>query len=144
PATPIVPARVPPIALPAEPVRLFNREFSWIEFNRRVLAEATDESVPLLERLKFLSIASNNLDEFMMVRVGTVRELMATGIQEKSADGLTPKQQLKGIRERISSLLADMYRSLGDILAALDKAGIRIERFNDLSKKEQGALREHF
>src|SRR5690242_10689942 len=96
PSAPVAPVRVPPIALPAEPVRLFNREFSWIQFNRRVLAEALDESVPLLERVKFLSIASTNLDEFMMVRVGTVRELMATGIQEKSADGLTPKQQLRG------------------------------------------------
>jgi polyphosphate kinase len=59
--------KVPAIAVPAEPVKLFNREFSWIEFNRRVLGEAQDESVPLLERAKFLSIASNNLDEFLMV-----------------------------------------------------------------------------
>jgi polyphosphate kinase len=144
PPASVAPVRVPPIALPAEPVRLFNREFSWIEFNRRVLAEARDESVPLLERAKFLSIASTNLDEFMMVRVGTVRELMATGIQEKSADGLTPKQQLRGIRERVTALLNEMYRCLEGLLAALDKAGIRIEKFSDLGKKEQAALREHF
>lgn len=143
-SAPVAPARVPPIAVPAEPVRLFNREFSWIEFNRRVLAEAADESVPLLERVKFLSIASMNLDEFMMVRVGTVRELIATGIQERSADGLTPKQQLKGIRERVNALLSEMYRCLDQLLAALDKAGIRIEKFGDLGKKEQAALREHF
>src|SRR5712691_11161873 len=141
---PVIAPRVPLIAVPAEPVRLFNREFSWIEFNRRVLAEALDESVPVLERLKFLSITSTNLDEFMMVRVGTIRELIATGIQERSADGLTPKQQLRGIRERVTSLLAEMYRCLDLLLAALDKAGIRIERFDDLSKKEQAALREHF
>ena len=144
PAPAPVPARVPPISLPAEPVRLFNREFSWIEFDRRVLAEALDESVPLLERLKFLSIASTNLDEFMMVRVGTVRELVANGIQERSADGLTPKQQLKGIRERVTALLVEMYRALDQLTAALDKAGIRIERFENLSKKEQTSLREHF
>jgi polyphosphate kinase len=143
-AAPQVPVRVPPIAVPAEPVRLFNRELSWIEFNRRVLNEALDESVPLLERVKFLSIASTNLDEFMMVRVGTIRELIATGIQEGSADGLTPKQQLRGIRERVTALLSEMYRCLDSLLAALDKAGIRIERFDDLSKKEQAALREHF
>lgn len=144
PSAPAASARVPPIALPAEPVRLFNREFSWIEFNRRVLAEAKDDSLPLLERVKFLSIASTNLDEFMMVRVGTVRELMATGIQERSADGLTPKQQLKGIRERVNALLTEMYRCLDELLAALDKAGVRVEKFNDLARKEQSALREHF
>src|SRR5437667_5260778 len=117
--TPAVPIRVPPIAVPAEPVRLLNREFSWIGFNRRVLAEAFDETVPLLERLKFLSIASTNLDEFMMVRVGTIGELIA--IQERSADGLTPKQQLKGIRERVKELLSEMYRCLESVVAALDK-----------------------
>src|SRR6266545_3815534 len=143
-AAPQIPVRVPPIAVPAEPVRLFNRELSWIDFNRRVLNEALDESVPLLERLKFLSIASTNLDEFMMVRVGTIRELIATGIQERSADGLTPKQQLRGIRERVTALFSEMYRGLDGVLAALDKASIRIERFDDLSKKEQAALREHF
>lgn len=144
-SAPPAPARVPPIAVPAEPVRLFNREFSWIEFNRRVLAEAADETVPLLERVKFLSIVSTNLDEFMMVRVGTVRELIATGIQERSADGLTPKQQLRGIRERVTALLAEMDRCLDQLLTALDKtASIRIEKFADLGKKEQAALREHF
>ncbi len=143
-AAPVAVARVPPISLPAEPVRLFNREFSWIDFNRRVLAEAIDESVPLLERVKFLSIASTNLDEFMMVRVGTVRELLVSGIQERSADGLTPKQQLRGIRERVTSLLSDMYRCLDSLLAALDKASIRIETFESLGKKEQAALKDHF
>src|SRR5687767_4878494 len=95
--------KVPPIAMPAEPVKLFNREFSWIDFNARVLAEALDHSVPLLERVKFLAIASNNLDEFQMVRVGAIRELVNTGIQDRSPDGLTPKQQLKGIRERVAA-----------------------------------------
>ena len=93
--------KVPPIAVPAEPVRLFNREFSWMDFNRRVLAEALDPTVPLLERVKFLSIASSNLDEFLMVRVGAIRELLEAGVQDRSPDGLTPKQQLKGIRERV-------------------------------------------
>ncbi len=136
--------KVPPIVVPADPVRLFNREFSWIEFNRRVLAEARDPSVPLLERAKFLAITSNNLDEFLMVRAGAIRDLIAARIQERSSDGLTPKQQLKGIRERVHALMADMYRCLDEILAELRKAGITVETFAELSKKEQTALREQF
>jgi polyphosphate kinase len=136
--------KVPPIAVPAEPVRLFNREFSWIEFNRRVLAEAQDASVPLLERVKFLSIVATNLDEFFMVRVGTIRDLVATGLHERSADGLLPKQHLKGIRERARALMADMYRTLDALVPELRKAGIRIETFGDLAKKEQASLREIF
>ncbi|HVR40818.1 MAG TPA: polyphosphate kinase 1 [Thermoanaerobaculia bacterium] len=121
---------------------LFNREFSWIEFNRRVLAEAEDAAVPLLDRVKFLSIASTNLDEFQMVRVGTIRELIASGIQERSADGLTPKQQLKGIRERTRRLLAAMYECLDVLLPKLRKAGVRIKATADLTKRERIALRE--
>lgn len=136
--------KVPPIAVPAEPVRLFNREFSWIEFNRRVLAEAQDATVPLLERLKFLSITSTNLDEFFMVRVGAIREVVRTGIQERSADGLLPKQHLKGIRERVRALMEEMYRTLDMLMPELRKAGIRIEPFSELSKKEQTALRDRF
>src|SRR5688572_14784612 len=138
------PVKVPPIAVPAEPVRLFNREFSWIEFNRRVLAEAQDPSVPLLERVKFLAIASNNLDEFLMVRVGAIRDLVVSKIQERSLDGLTPKQHIKGIRERVGSLMTEMDACLDALMPELRKAGIRIEAFADLSKKEQAALAEHF
>jgi polyphosphate kinase len=136
--------KVPAIAVPAEPVKLFNREFSWIEFNRRVLGEAQDESVPLLERAKFLSIASNNLDEFLMVRVGPIRELLEAGLQDRSPDGLTPKQQMKGIRERVKLLLTDMYKCLDGILAELRKSNICIETAATLSKKEQAALTDHF
>ena len=138
------PIKVPPIAVPAEPVRLFNREFSWIEFNRRVLAEALDPSVPLLERVKFLAIASNNLDEFLMVRVGAIRELVSTRIQERSPDGLTPKQQSKGILERVTGLMTEMYRCLDVLLPELRSAGIRVETYSDLSKKEQASLRAHY
>ncbi|MCU1244391.1 MAG: Ppk protein, partial [Acidobacteria bacterium] len=136
--------KVPPIAVPPKPVRLLNREFSWIEFNRRVLAEVNDPTVPLLERAKFLSITSTNLDEFVMVRAGAIRELSATGIRERSADGLTPKQQLRGIRERVKALMGEMYRSYDTLLGELKKQGITIERFSQLSKKEQLALRDYF
>ncbi len=136
--------KVPPITVPAEPVRLFNRELSWLEFNRRVLAEAEDTSVPLLERVKFLSIAANNLDEYLMVRVGSIRDLVTAGIVERSPDGLTPKQQLKSIRERIRALTMDMYKCWDQIVPELKKSGIRIETWTDLSKKEQTALGEMF
>ena len=136
--------KVPPIAVPPEPVQLLNREFSWIDFNRRVLAEARDASVPLLERVKFLAIAANNLDEFLMVRVGAIRELVNTGIQDRSPDGLTPKQQLKGIRERVHELVGDLYRCLDELVPELRKAGIRIDSWSDLSKKEQAAFGDYF
>ncbi|HEX8151633.1 MAG TPA: polyphosphate kinase 1 [Thermoanaerobaculia bacterium] len=143
-ATPPAAIKTPPIPPVVAPVPLFNREFSWIEFNRRVLAEAEDKSVPLLERVKFLSIASTNLDEFLMVRVGAIRDLVASGIQERSPDGLTPKQQLKGIRERVKALMTQMYACLETLRGELRRNGIRIETFAELSKKEQGALSEHF
>lgn len=124
---------------------LFNRELSWIEFNRRVLAEAQNPAVPLLERLKFLSITSTNLDEFVMVRVSGLRDLVTAGITERSADGLTPKQQLKGIREGTTKLLLDAYRCLTDeLLPQLEQNGIRIEKFSQLSKKEQALLGEYY
>ena len=78
-----------------------NRELSWLEFNRRVLEEALDESVPLLERVKFLAIFSSNLDEFFMVRVARLQQRIATGDQQSGPDGLTPAQTLTAISERV-------------------------------------------
>jgi polyphosphate kinase len=123
---------------------LFNRESSWLEFNRRVLAEAEEQSVPLLERLKFLSIASSNLDEFLMVRAGAIRALIASNVREKSPDGMTPRQQLKAIRDRVKALLRDMYRVHAGLLPQLRKSGIRIEPAPALTKKEQAALAAEF
>ena len=123
---------------------LFNRELSWLEFNRRVLAEAEEAGVPLLERVKFLSIASANLDEFLMVRVGTIRSLIASGVRDKSPDGMTPRQQLKAIRDRVKALLRDMYRVHDDLVSQLVKAGIRIEPAQALTKKQEAALAVEF
>jgi polyphosphate kinase len=137
--------KVAPAAKPSRNIPLFNREFSWLEFNRRVLAEAENPSVPLLERLKFLSIAAANLDEFFMVRVSGVRDLMIASIMERTADGLTPKQQLKGIRERAGRLLLDLYACLKkEVMPELKRHNFRIDAVDDLSKRERTLLRDHF
>lgn len=124
--------------------QLFNRELSWLEFNRRVLAEADDATVPLLERVKFLGITANNLDEFLMVRLGAIRALIAGGARERSPDGMTPKQQLKAIRERVKLLLRDMYRVHDTLLPQLRKAGVRVDSAGSLTKKQQAALADEF
>lgn len=123
---------------------LFNRELSWLDFNRRVLAEAESSSVPLLERVKFVSIVSTNLDEFLMVRVGAIRQLIASGIRERSVDGMTPKLQLTAIRRHARSLLRDTYAALAGLLPALRARGVRFASGAGLTKKQLAALGETF
>ncbi len=123
---------------------LFNRELSWLEFNRRVLAEAEDPRVPLLERVKFLSIAASNLDEFLMVRVAAIRTLVENGIRERSVDGMTPKQQLKAIRARVKSFLREMYGVFDDVAAALRDEGVRFGSARMVTKKQQAILAKEF
>ncbi|MFN2441315.1 MAG: polyphosphate kinase 1 [Thermoanaerobaculia bacterium] len=136
---------LPPLATASEPVPLFNRELSWLEFNQRVVEEAGDPSVPLLERVRFLAIASNNLDEFFMVRVGSLRDMISAGIKERSDDGLTPRQQLKAVRSRVRRQLREMYTVFeDDLLPGLKKNGIRLVDYDSLSSREQAQLSEHF
>lgn len=78
--------------------RFFNRDLSWLEFNRRVLAQASDETMPLLDRVRFLSIFTSNLDEFFMKRVGLLKRTVHAGVDAPGPDGLTPRQQLVAIR----------------------------------------------
>src|SRR5262250_625879 len=99
-----------------------NRELSWLEFNRRVLEEALDAQVPLLERLKFLAIFASNLDEFFMVRVGGLQQKVQAGISIGSgADRMPPKEQLERISQMVRQLSADAYRCLNEVMPALEK-----------------------
>lgn len=122
----------------------FNRELSLLEFHGRVLEEALDQSNPLLERLKFLSIFSSNLDEFFMIRVSGLKEELDHEV-DLSADGLTPAQQLAKSRERVLTLIADQARCLReDVLPSLLDAGIAIVSYDSLSRHEQERLEHYF
>ena len=111
------------IAAGPEPAPYFNRELSWLSFNERVLAEASNEKYPLLERLRFLSISGSNLDEFMMIRVAGLVGQVQRGIGRPAIDGRTPQQQLVAIREKLEILSLwqqDIWRDLHDQLATAD------------------------
>ena len=90
------------------PPRYINRELSWLEFNQRVLDEAADASIPLLERLKFLAISASNLDEFFRVRVGGLQMVVAQGGVKPDSSGMTPEEQLAAIHERVQRIEHDL------------------------------------
>jgi len=124
---------------------LFNREASWLEFNRRVLEEALDSSQPLLERVKFLSIFSTNLDEFFMIRVSGLKEQIDEGVTELSLDGLTPTAQLKQINELLRPMVAEQVRCFNEeILLELAKHGIVISPYRAQSDRERRMLSTYF
>jgi polyphosphate kinase len=124
--------------------RFFNRELSWIEFNRRVLAEAGNPSYPLLERLRFLSISGSNLDEFQMVRVAGLAGQVRRQIEEVSTDGLTPSQQLAAIHDRVVELEALQQQAWRELREALGKAGIRIIDQERLDARREQWLKDYF
>ncbi|MCA9056548.1 MAG: RNA degradosome polyphosphate kinase, partial [Planctomycetaceae bacterium] len=111
--------------------RYLNRELSWLEFNQRVLEEATDQSLPLLERLKFLAITGSNLDEFFRVRVGGLQQLVVQGVTRPDPDGLTPRQQLEAISQRVRQLVQTQYDCyLSDLEPKLEAAGVKRVRLD--------------
>jgi len=123
----------------------FNRELSLLEFHARVLEEALDDGNPLLERLKFLSIFSSNLDEFFQIRVSGLKEELEHNLSVVSADGLTPAEQLAKTRQRIVVLIKEQARCLREeVLPQLKEAGISVLSYEFLSHHEQESLKEYF
>jgi polyphosphate kinase len=126
--------------------RLLNRELSWLEFDARVLAIAEDAATPLLERVKFLAIFGTNLDEFFQIRVAGLQEQVEAGVQKRSADGLTPAEQIEGIRVRVQELSARAATLWADeLVPALEKERIRVVMDpNDLGHEDLDYLDHEF
>jgi polyphosphate kinase len=124
---------------------LFNRELSWLEFNRRVLEEAMDANLPVLERLKFLSIFSTNLDEFFMIRVSGLKEQIEERVTELSYDGMTPAEQLREVGKRLRPMLKRQVTYLHEtVLPELSEAGIKVESYKSLNAKDRKKLDHYF
>src|SRR5512143_996561 len=126
------------------PSRFFNRELSWLNFNRRVLEESENERHPLLERLRFLSISANNLDEFYMVRVAGLRGQVVSGIETPSEDGLTPAEQLDRISHSVAELTAEQQECWVTLVSLLADVGIHVLHADQLLDDERAWLEDHF
>jgi polyphosphate kinase len=141
------PTRAPPPVTPepaaAEP-RYFNRELSWLAFNRRVLEEACNPAHPLLERVRFLSISANNLDEFYMVRVAGLKAHQTLAVEERSVDGLTPGQQLAAISLAAERLVAAQHETWEDLREALKQAELFVVGDEPLDPAAETWLDQHF
>jgi len=124
--------------------RFINRELSWLAFNERVLAETDNLRHPLLERLRFLSISANNLDEFYMVRVAGLKGQYLAGIKTLSQDGLTPAQQLEAIKQRAGKLMTDQQITWLTLRRQLDEAGINVIEPTDLESGDREWLEDRF
>jgi len=129
---------------PEGPARFYNRELSWLQFNRRVLEEAQNKHHPLLERLRFLSISASNLDEFYMVRVAGVYGQVSAGVQTLSQDGLTPAQQLRAINRFAAGLVADKQACWRELREEMARTGIHILEPKDLNAEDRSWLRRLF
>ncbi len=128
----------------ADTERYFNRELSWLAFNDRVLEEATNRAHPLLERLRFLSISGNNLDEFYMVRVAGLRGQVQAGIETLSPEGATPAQQLAAIALRADGLMEQQQAVWGELITELDRVDFHVVTAERLLPGERQWLEQHF
>jgi polyphosphate kinase len=126
------------------PDLFLNRELTWLQFNRRVLAEAEDIRNPLLERLKFLAITASNLDEFFMKRIGGLKQQVAAGVHELTVDGRTPHQQIVECYAEIRDFQSRQRLNTEALLAALAPHGISVMSYEELSSEEQTGVREYY
>ncbi len=129
---------------PAKHARFFNRELSWLAFNWRVLEEAENPAVPLLERIRFLSISASNLDEFYTVRVAGLRGMIRNGVNQPSFDGISPQEQLIRIDANARRLMGRQQSCLAGIKDALKDKGVQIVAAEDITKSERHALERYF
>ena len=136
-------AAVTPVDL-KDPALYVNRELSLLAFQRRVLEEAEDETNPLLERVKFLSILGSNLDEFFMVRVAGLAAQLEAGSPEAGPDGLSPRAQLVAIRREVKRLLAEAHRTLERLLEALREQGIFVHDYAELNETHRQQAAKYF
>ncbi|MBO6512273.1 MAG: RNA degradosome polyphosphate kinase, partial [Roseibium sp.] len=130
--------------LAASPSRFMNRELSWLQFNLRVLEEAMNENHPLLERVRFLSISANNLDEFFMVRVAGLRGQQRAEVTNLSDDGLTPTEQLQKISDAVSELQASQQKIWGELRRDIAEKGIEVLNRDTISEADKAWLQDYF
>ncbi|MFA8343112.1 MAG: polyphosphate kinase 1, partial [Rhodothermaceae bacterium] len=127
------------------PEFFFNRELSWLEFNRRVMEEALNPELPLLDRIKFISIFSSNLDEFYMIRVSGLKDQIRANAIEEKIDGLNPYQEIKLIESEVNPMLEKIYTYWDKtIVPELKDNNIFIHKMSELTKSEQAALKDYF
>lgn len=130
----------------SKPEYFYNRELSWLLFNRRVLEEAKDSSLPLFDRLKFLSITSSNLDEFFMIRVASLKDMVQVKYNKKDISGMTPAEQLAAINERTHLFVKDQYDIFNrSLIPALEKEGVHVlSHYENLSEKQSKYVDRYF
>ena len=130
----------------SKPEYFYNRELSWLLFNRRVLEEAKDSSLPLFDRLKFLSITSSNLDEFFMIRVASLKDMVQVKYNKKDISGMTPAEQLAAINERTHLFVKDQYDIFNrSLIPALEKEGVHVlSHYENLSDKQSKYVDRYF